>query len=61
MCAAGCENCENVPDNEGRPFPTILPTEPMMLGRKRMSSTDLTTWKPMNSGHMNFFRPAGKL
>lgn len=55
--AAGCENCEKVPDNEGRPLPTILPNDPMMLGRNKTSTTVLTTCNPINNGHKNFFKP----
>lgn len=56
-CAPGCENCENVPDSEGRPLPTIFPTDPMIDGKKRTSKTVLTTWRPMNNGHISFFKP----
>lgn len=57
MLAAGCENCENVPDSDGKPLPTIFPTEPMMLGKNRTSNAVFTTCRPMNNGHINFFKP----
>ena len=49
--------CENVPDKDGNPLPTIFPTEPIMLGRNRTKSAVLTTCSPMNNGHISFFNP----
>lgn len=48
-------------DTDDSPLPTIFPSEPMILGKNRATSTVLTSWKPMNTGHMNFFRPETRL
>lgn len=39
------------------PFPTILPKDPIMLGKNIASNTVLTTCIPMKMGHINFFKP----
>lgn len=47
-------------ETDESPFPTILPREPRMLGKKRASRVVLIRLKTTNAGHMNFFKPGRK-
>lgn len=40
------------------PFPTILPNEPMMLGKNMAMRTVFATCIPIKTGHMNFLKPS---
>uniref|UniRef100_A0A8D8DT00 (northern house mosquito) hypothetical protein n=1 Tax=Culex pipiens TaxID=7175 RepID=A0A8D8DT00_CULPI len=48
------------PDTDPSPLPTILPSDPMILGRNSTSSTVFTICSPKSNGQTIFFRPLKK-